>query len=470
MRASPSTPYHGRVTTPSTEVSRAQAWGTLLILTAINFLNFIDRYVLSSVVDSVSSEFVLSDAQAGLLAVMFMVVYTVASPFIGFLSDRSIRKYFVAGAVALWSLATVGNAYVEDYESMLAMRALVGIGEAGYAAAAPAMISDVFSPKERGRKLAYFYLAIPMGSAIGFMLGGAISANATEWFGPALFEFLRLDAFPAPGWRLAFWIAGIPGLIFAIAAAVMREPVRGAMDTPESKAEAASQLGPKQAVKRLFASPAWRYATAGMTLLTFTMGALAFWGPTFLIRVHGYDEGAAGTVFGGITVVAGLVATLLGGFLGDRAYAKGAGGYLKVSGWGLVFAGPALALVPVFGAPMLVLALIFAAEFFMFLNTGPINAAVVGGVPSNVRASAMALNVLFIHTFGDAASPYLVGLLSDSTGPALVAAGIGENAAGAGLSLGIMLSAIPVFLGGVWLLRGAKYLDGLPDGMTAKDR
>ncbi|MCA9681882.1 MAG: MFS transporter [Myxococcales bacterium] len=453
---------------PEASSLRAHAVATLVVLTAINFLNYIDRYVLAAVLESVRVDFDIGDADSGLLGMMFIVVYTIASPFSGWLGDRIVRKYLVAGGVLLWSVATVGCAYADSYEHMLMMRALVGIGEAGYATVAPAMIADLFLPEKRGRMLAYFYLAIPVGSALGYVLGGWIAGNWDSLVSPETIANLGMAGVENPGWRMAFLLAGVPGVIFGIAALLMREPVRGALESAGEQREAGLD-SPIAIAKRLLASPAWRATTVGMVLMTFTMGGLAFWMPTFLQRAHGMDEASAGTVFGGITVVAGLVATLTGGFLGDRAFARGQGGYMRVSGWGLIIGAPVTLVMALVDMRLGVLTMAFVAEFFLFLNTGPLNAVLVGCVPNNRRASSMAINVLLIHALGDAVSPLLIGAVSDHTGDLLAGGFFGATAEAAGLRLGIALSALPVVVGGLWLLKGANAVDRHPQGLTGRD-
>jgi len=439
------------------------AWArtTLIVLTAINFLNYIDRYVLAAVVESVRVEFVLDDADAGLLGLMFIVVYTIASPFAGWFGDRRTRKWLVAGGVALWSVATFACAFARDYHELLLLRALVGVGEAGYATVAPGMIADLFAAERRGRMLAWFYLAIPVGSALGYMLGGTIAGHHE-----AVLGLFGLAGATDQGWRVAFAVAGLPGLAFAFAAAWLPEPIRGHHEG--GVAERARIDSPIQAIRRLFASPAWRATTGGMVLMTFALGGLAFWMPTFLQRAHGMDEAAAGTVFGGLTVVGGLIATMTGGWLGDRAQALRPGGYLRVSGWGLIVGAPAVLIMALLDLRIAVLVLAFVAEFFLFLNTGPLNAALVGCVPANLRASSMALNVLMIHALGDALSPWLMGVCSSELGPGLVGV-FGSSAEAAGLRLAIALLALPLLFGGLWLLRGATRIDGEPEGLLALD-
>ncbi|MBV1857253.1 MAG: MFS transporter, partial [Nannocystaceae bacterium] len=190
------------------------ALSLLLVLTIINFLNYLDRYVLSAVLESIRTELGFDDGQGGRLGFVFMVVYTIAAPIGGILGDRWNRNRMAAVGVALWSLATMGSGMVESYEGLLTMRALIGVGEAGYATVAPAIIADLFKPSKRGRKLSIFYLAIPMGSALGYLVGGAVGE--------------------AYGWRAAFLVAGAPGLLFAVVAFFLPHPERGAMDEGET--------------------------------------------------------------------------------------------------------------------------------------------------------------------------------------------------------------------------------------------
>ena len=402
------------------------AMALLLVLTVINFLNYLDRYVLSAVLEGIRSDLGFDDSQGGLLGSVFMLVYTVAAPLGGVLGDRWNRNRMVAVGVGLWSLATIGSGMAESYEGLLTMRALIGIGEAGYATVAPSIIADLFRPSVRGRKLAIFYLAIPMGSALGYLIGGAVG-----------------DAY---GWRTAFYVAGVPGLVFALVALTLPHPKRGAMDEGPLEPE----LPFREGLRRLIRTPAWRINTVGMTLMTFAMGGIAFWMPTYLIREQGMAEGTGNMIFGGITVVAGLLATLIGGTLGDRAFAKRQGGYFSVSGVGLLLGAPFALAMPLMPNIFAVFACAFAAEFLLFLNTGPLNAALVACVPARLRARSMAINVFFIHILGDALSPTLIGVVSEARG----------------LSFAIALTSIPVAVSGLVLLRGSRKIDALPEGLA----
>ncbi len=424
---------------PGKGSTRRLAFAISLVLTAINFVNYLDRQVVFAVLEPMRLELGASDAEAGFLATVFLVAYMIASPIVGSLGDRVPRKHVVAASLVVWSLATVGSGLAPDYPTLFGMRVVVGIGEAGFAAVAPTVIADLFRPGERSRRLGYFYLATPMGSALGYLVGGAVGE--------------------VYGWRAAFFVAGGPGLLLAIVAFALPEPVRGAMDdepgTEPGRSDAAGGPQPsmRETLRRLLASPAWRIDTVGTTLMTFALGGLAAWMPTYLRRAYDLDLAEAGTGFGAVTVVAGLFGTLLGGWLGDRAQARGAGGYFRVSGVGLLLGAPftvAMVLMPSAGSA---LAVAFVAELLLFLNTGPLNAALLASVPVSMRARAMAVNVFCIHALGDAISPPLMGLISERWH--------------LGVAVGAM--AVPIALGGIILLYGARRMDREPRGLLAVD-
>ncbi len=413
---------------------RGGALYVMIVLTTINFLNYIDQRLLSAVLESIKLEWTLTDAETGLLGSVFVIVYTLTAP-IGYLGDRMRRKNLIAGGVLLWSLATIGAAFARNYNELLFARALLGVGEACYATIAPSIIADLFSKDQRSRKLAYFYLATPVGSALGYVLGGAIGEHY--------------------GWRAVFLCGGLPGIVFALLAFLIVEPRRGQHD---DEAPPTTNLSLPATVKRLFKTPAWRINTIGLSLLTFTLGGLALWMPAYLERVHHMSSGQAGPLFGGVTVLAGILGTLLGGRLGDRMQARSPGGYFRLSGIGMLCASPFIALMPLIDWVPGVFVVVFIAEMFLFLNTGPLNAALVGCVPVQMRGAAFAVNVLCIHAFGDALSNVLLGVVSDKATPIL-------GSAAAGLSLALAITAIPVAVGGVLLLRGGRWIARQPQGL-----
>ena len=398
-------------------------WGLLTLLCAINLLNYMDRYILPAVLPQIQTEFALSDFWGGLPAPAFIVMYMLAAPVFAPLGDRWRRGPLVAMGVALWSAATVGTGLARSYGQLLTARALVGIGEASFGTVGPTLIADAFPPERRGMMLSIFYMAIPVGSAFGYLIGGLVGE---AW-----------------GWRAAFYVAGPPGLLLAAAAWALREPARPARSGPP-----APPLGTRPAFRTLLRNRSYLLNTAAMASMTFALGGLVHWLPTYFNRVHGLSLAAAGTAIGGITVVAGLGGTLLGGWWGDRLLRRTRKAYFLVSGWGLLLSAPGAVLAIAATDPWLAFGAIFVAEVLVFLNTGPLNALIVAVTPPGIRARAFGLNIFAIHAFGDALSPALLGLVSDLTN----------------LSTALTLPAFFLAAAGLLCLWGAR---GLPEDMAA---
>lgn len=390
----------------------------LLVLSLINLVNYLDRYVIASALPSIQKDFGIDDAQAGLLGTLFMVVFMVASPVVGFLGDRLPRRLLVAAGVLLWSLATGASGLATSFGALLVARSCIGIGEAGYGAVAPSIISDLFPRELRTRMLSFFYIAIPVGAAAGYGLGGWMTEHYS--------------------WNAAFYAAAVPGLVLGTLALFMPEPARGAMDEPGAQTRLPFMAG----LKGLARNAAFWATTTGYTLMTFSIGGLSFWMPTFLERERGLPKAEVGLVFGAVTAVAGLAGTLVGGILGDRLERRSAGGALRLSGVGLLLAAPLMYVAANLQGQWFIFAATFAAQFFIFINSGPINAAIVNCVSPAFRAFAMGLNVLCIHMLGDAISPYLIGWISKRSN----------------LELAIEVNALPVLLGGVALLVAGRLL------------
>ena len=396
----------------------------LAVLTLINLLNYLDRYVIAGIKQPLCDALKLDGKQYGLLTFAFMITYMLASPAAGYLGDRVPRKYLIAAGVVVWSLATAASGLAHDSTHLFLARAFTGVGEAGYATVAPGLISDLFTRDRRGKMMAVFYSAIPVGSALGFVTGGMVAVHL--------------------GWRYAFYVAGAPGLVLAMVALALPEPARGACDPDPESALAPPPL--KEGLRALAGNGQFMFVNAGYALLTFAIGGLASWMPDFFVSVHGVALDAAGTVFGAITVVSGFLGTAAGGWAGERAVRRRAGGYLWISGLGLLLSLP-LVLVTAY-APALGVAYGAAAlaMFFLFFNTGPINTALVNCVPANLRALAVALDIFCIHLFGDAISSFILGAISDA----------------AGRQAAVAFTAVPIAVGGVVLLIGARKANGSP--------
>ncbi|MGC9976116.1 MAG: MFS transporter [Syntrophales bacterium] len=364
----------------------------LSLLLAVNLLNYVDRQVIYAVFPFIKDAFTLTDTSLGLLGSAFMLCYMISAPALGWVGDHMSRVTISSAGVAVWSVATSFSGLAASYGSLLLARMSVGIGEASFGTVSPGLLADYFPKEERGRILSYFYLAIPVGSALGYLLGGILG----ERF----------------GWQAAFFVVGLPGILLAIPVWFLREPQRGATEGKIS----AIPLPARTEYVPLFSNRSYVINTLAMTAMTFAMGGLAQWVPTFLYRIHELDLAQGNTYFGVITVLAGITGTLIGGWLGDFLQAKTEKGYLMVSGWGFVIGAPLAVYALVTHSVSTCLGAMFFAEFFLFLNTGPLNTIIVNVTAPGLRARAFAVNILVIHALGDAMSPAALGWLSDRWG------------------------------------------------------
>ena len=364
----------------------------LSVLTAINLLNYLDRYVVPPIVPQLQGAMSLSDTQIGWLVPAFMLVYMVAAPLFGAWGDRGARTRPIAIGVFLWSLATALSGLAHDYPQLLAGRALVGIGEAACVAIAPALLADCFAVARRGRVMAIFNMAIPVGSALGYVLGGLIGHHL--------------------GWRAAFFVAGAPGMLLAFAVLGLADPPRGAQE-PAAAAARPAALSPVAVYLGLLRRPPYMLVVLGYAAYTFALGGLALWMPTFLERVRGVSPDAATTGLGAILLVTGFVGTFAGGWLGDYLLRFTRQAYLWFIGAVTLAAAPLALLALTAPTPGVYYPAIVAAELLLFMSTGPVNALIVNIVSPWERASAVALSMFCIHLLGDVPSPVLIGYLSD---------------------------------------------------------
>jgi MFS family permease len=424
---------------------RRYALGLLL---AVNLLNYIDRQVLFAVFPLIKIDLSLSDTALGFLGSAFMLSYLLFAPLFGWLGDHWSRTRLASGGLVVWSLATALAGFAPGYRTLLAARATVGVGEASFGTVSPGLIADFFPKERRGQILAFFYVAIPVGSALGYLLGGVLGQRY--------------------GWHAAFLLVGAPGLLLAIPLALLRTPPRGGISAnlsknvsdilPPLQGEGRGGDGvdcgisarckneahpppnlplegggtkntklaimlPKGEGKRatagyaaLFRNRSFVCNTLAMAAMTFAIGGLAQWIPSFLYRAHSLDVAKANTLFGATTVLAGILGTLAGGWLGDRWQKRSGKGYLLISGWGFLIGTPFAAWAILAPGLTSCMSAIFIAEFFLFLNTGPLNTVIINVTNPAVRAMAFAVNIFFIHALGDAVSPSILGWLSDQWG------------------------------------------------------
>ena len=476
----------------------------LALLLAINLFNYIDRQILSATLPYLQLDSAIFDPtdknlnfKLGLLTSAFLVTYTLFSPVFGWFGDRRSRWALVGGAVIVWSLASGGTGLATAYLVLFFTRCLVGIGEAGYGPVAPSMLSDMYPVEDRGKVMARFYLAIPVGSALGFVVGGLV---AGIW-----------------GWRVAFLVVVIPGLVLGVLCFLMRDP---RVHHEQPAAARPPSPGYLAVLKELRGIRSFVLCCLGMTATTFMLGGVAAWAPTYIfqrearfvlsaesiqtledlktndaeqvrvvpadvieklrpavagdrydfpafkallldrlgpefLKQYGERIYAAATapdsatisgvniLFGAIVVLSGLGATLLGGVLGDRLRAKGVrGAYFQVAGWGTVLSWPFFVLMLFVPFPYAWVPL-FVAVFGLFFNTGPANTILANVTRSDIRATAFAINILVIHLLGDVISPPLIGLTADVSS----------------LHTAFLITSLMILLGGgLWVL-GAKTLD-----------
>jgi MFS family permease len=397
----------------------------LALLTGLNLLNYIDRYILAAVLPLLQDDLRLSNTAAGALGTIFLVGYFTTSPLFGRLADRTDlrggRRGLMALGVAVWSVATFASGLARGAWSLGAARAVVGVGEASYATVAPTLIDDMAAPDKKGRWLSIFYVAIPIGSALGYVIGGLLGKL---------------------GWREAFWVVGGPGVLAALACLLIVEPARGGR----------KDLAPSRvwdSIATLTAVPLFRRGVLGYAAQTFALGGFAFWAPKFLVEAYELPVSKGSTTFGAILVVAGGLGTWLGGFWSDRwaARAGGVGGVsadpaeaakidLKVCAITGAVAAPLAAAAFLAPSAKMFFILAFVCEVAAFASTAPVNAALLRAVPTELRASAMALSIFAIHFFGDLWSPLVLGALRDV------------------LPVGVAMMAVPLALAvsaGLWV-------------------
>lgn len=382
------------------------AYSALALLIVINLVNYIDRYNLSAVLPHVKKAFFAEDNDwantlTGSLATAFMVAYMVFAPFFGWLADRVRRWWLIAFGITVWSLATAGSGLAAAFWIMFLTRCLVGIGEAAYGPAAPTVISDLFPLERRGSVIAWFYMAIPVGTAIGFMFGGYIAESQL------LADF---GIHPADRWRWAFYLMLPPGLLLAAVCFLFREPKRGQVD------QAASEVKPSFTdYLSILRTPSYLLNTLGMTAMAFSVGGVAYWMPTYVFEYRLNETVPLDRVtfiFGIIVVVTGLFATLAGGILGDLLRTRIRGSYFVVSGVGMLL-GFVLFLLTLFVPFPYAWFVMAAAIFCLFFNTGPTNTILCNVVHASMRSTGFALNIFIIHAFGDAFSPTVIGYIAD---------------------------------------------------------
>jgi MFS transporter, Spinster family, sphingosine-1-phosphate transporter len=380
-------------------VARGYARYVLAVMVGINFLNYMDRYVGAAASPLIQKEFHLSDTLVGLLGSAFLIVYAVAALPFGYWADRGVRRTVVAAGVAIWSVATLFTGFARNFVQLFLSRAVLGIGEASYYPAGTSLLSDYFPKEQRGRTMSIWGAGSALGIAVGFAGGGYVA----EKF----------------GWRSAFFFAAVPGILFALLAFGLREPLRGNVESRGQAVEKTQDAGPRNFIQ-LLRIPTLRATIFSQTLLYFVLASNAFWLPLVLTRRFNLSVSKAGLLAGVVLVAGGLIGTLAGGWIADRRALKNPAAHLEVgiAGFllGAVFISVALVApmnigpIPVF-APAFLLAVVC-----LYLYSGPFTAVSQNVVSPALRASAVTMLLFVSHILGDSHAPFDVGWISDRVG------------------------------------------------------
>lgn len=442
------------------------------VLTLVNFLNYIDRQILPAVAPLMAEDLRLSDTEIGAMEAALLLSFTILAPLFGRLGDRYSRTKLMASAAVIWSIATALTGLM-DHSPILPgaiqlhvplvkftlslsgvaivlcfVRAAVGVGESSYSTITPSLIADYFPLSWRATALGIFQAAIPMGFALGYVIGVVLA----HFF----------------GWRMAFMIVGVPGLITAFFVWRLREPVRGASDAQATEDVAASH-SPATVTRESWLRTSWRIiltrdwflSTAGYTCLTFVLGAFATWGTFLLVRDKGMSVQGAGVTLGVVTLLAGAAGTFGGGWLADRLARKRHNAYFVVCA-----ASSFLGIVPAFAAlsagnSYIYIIAIFLTVFFLFINNAPFHAILLNSVAAPVRATAVALNIVAIHLLGDVNSRFGVGVLSDSLKAgqsstlAAFATALGIDPRGKNLTAALLVVPVALLISSLFFVWGA---------------
>ncbi|BCL79931.1 MFS transporter [Ktedonobacteria bacterium brp13] len=386
-----------------------QAKFAFILLLIINILNYTDRSIFAAVQTTVQKEFGLTDIQLGLINSSFLLIYGILTLPLGVWADRGIRKNIIAASVTIWSVATALAGITHNFIHLLAVRSVLGVGEAGYAPASLSMIGDYFPSEVRGRRLSIWSTGNLIGTALGLIAGGALAQVL--------------------GWRWVFYIVGIPGLICAFLVWRIAEPKRGAFDHGKDNAQNetstmhGSIAGPgfSRALRHLIKTPTYWILVAAFICSFFIIGAAMSWVPTLLQRQFHLSQAGAGLVSGGTLAGGSLIGTLIGGWLADHLQKRLPQGRMLITAIAFLVGAPltwlALSMQNLTGFIVLFIPAIVALSFCL----GPIQAILQDITTPDVRATAVGLALLLGHLLGDASSPTIVGAISDKTGSLVTA-------------------------------------------------
>lgn len=390
-------------------VSRGRALVIVFVLCYINLLNYMDRFTVAGVLPDIEHYFGISDTESGLLQTVFICSYMFLAPVFGYLGDRYNRKYIMSVGITFWSLVTLASSYTpeEHFWALLLTRGLVGVGEASYSTIAPTIIADLYVKGKRTNMLSIFYFAIPVGSGLGYIVGSQVSSRAKDWH-------WALRVTPGLG------LIAVLLLLF-----VVKEPKRGAVEArPENHLHQTSWLADLRDLSKNYS---FMLSTFGFTAVAFVTGSLALWAPTFLFRaavfngerppcMEAHCESSDSLIFGAITCVTGVLGVASGVQVSRQLRKKTARADPLVCAAGLLLCAPFLYLAIMFAQASTVATyvFIFFGETFLSMNWAIVADILLYVVVPTRRSTAEALQIVVSHLLGDAGSPYLIGVISDS--------------------------------------------------------
>ena len=438
------------------KATRGNAMYVFWVMFSISFLNYLDRNVLSGAANVVARELGFGFDGIGVIASSFLVVYTLSTIPLGIWADRTKRKNVVAICVAIWSLATAFTALANSFLTLFISRMVLGIGEAGYFPAGTALMSDYFSRSKRSRIMSWWSVGQLIGILVGFVIGGVLAGMGK--------------------WRLAFVFTGIPGLLLAFLAWRLREPRRNEADEeelvlyPHTLGKVPEIEEPHQTIhisSNVFSQFGMLLRIKTLVVLIimqifafFVLGVNVVFLPTYLqqLDIFGLSSGQAGLFSGAVIVLAGLVGTVLGGYMADWLNRRHQGARVLVCGIGFLLSAPSFALAITTHNFLIFSVFFIVTTILLTLYTGPSTAATQDVVPAILRASAIAVSLFFAHLLGDAFAPTLVGLLASAFDPTH-GQHFAHNMGGQDLARALLLTCTPALLiAGLVGIFGARWM------------
>ncbi|XP_020501365.1 protein spinster homolog 1 isoform X1 [Labrus bergylta] len=430
-------------------VSRVRALLTVFTLCYINLLNYMDRFTVAGVLPDIEQYFGIDDSKSGLLQTVFICSYMFLAPVFGYLGDRYNRKIIMSVGITFWSLVTLASSYTpkEHFWALLLTRGLVGVGEASYSTIAPTIIADLYVKGKRTNMLSIFYFAIPFGSGLGYIVGSQVGNLAHDWH-----------------WALRV-TPGLGLIAVVLLLLVVKEPKRGAIEVrPEHQLHQTSWLKDLQALSKNYS---FVLSTFGFTAVAFVTGSLALWAPTFLFRaavfngerapcVEGNCASSDSLIFGAITCVSGVLGVASGVQVSRQLRKRTARADPLVCAAGLLLSAPFLYMAIVFAQDSTIATyiFIFLGETFLSMNWAIVADILLYVVVPTRRSTAEALQIVISHLLGDAGSPYLIGVVSDSLRKTDSFLWQFRS-----LQLSLLLCAFVAVVGGAFFLATALYIE-----------